>query len=321
MKKIQTILSYFDPKRLIKYKDMNLIIAICIFVISSFVLGGPVGRSKLAIADKIIEDYNYQVLKEIPSTDEALNIINQIISKECKVNDRKILECENFNGEYYNVLSFTTSYGITKNIHFVIDLFDIPTVYIGEVDPNYEPKERFVIEEIGYKENTEDYLIRFASDSLYFQAHPFGINTKGIKHGDVILKTEVTQIYYQSLLPNFAIDSEHINAENFGTYILNQLVIGNQNKIKLRAYTQTFLIVVLYILISTILLWIFFRKNGYLKKFSEYYNIASIISLPVSFVFFILLWFIPNLINVYIFIFSLLYVLVLYNINSSEEIV
>lgn len=321
MKRIKKVISYFNPKRLIKYKDINIIISICIFVIASFILGGPVGRNKIAIENKILEDYNYQVLKQIPRTSDALNIINQIIDKECKVNDRKVLECSSFNGEYYNVLSFQTEDGITKNIHFVIDIFDISTVYIGKVDPNYEPRERFVIEEIGYQENTEDYLIRFASDSLYFQAHPFGINSKGIRHNGVLLKTEVNQIYYQSLLPDFAIDSENIEPENFGAYLLDQLIVGNQNKIKLKAYTQTFLIGVLFTLITIIILWIFFRKNGFIKKFYEYYNIAAITSIPISVIFFIMLWFIPSIINVYIFVFSLIYVLVLYNINTSEEIV
>lgn len=321
MKKLKQLSSYLDPKRLIRFKDMNIIISICIFVIASFILGGPVGRNKIAAEDRILENYNYQVLSEIPNTSDARNIINQIISKECKVNDRKVLECSSFNGEFYNVLSFETEYGIKKNIHFVIDIFDISTVYIGKVDPNYEPRERFILDEIGYVENTEDYLIRFASDSLYFQAHPFGINSLGKKHGNITLKTEVNQVYYQSVLPDFAIDSENLTPEDFGSYLLDQLIIGNQNKIKLKAYTLTFLIGVLFTLITIIILWIFFRKNGLIKKFNEYYNIAAVTSIPISIIFFIFLWFFPNLINIYIFVFSLIYVLVLYKINTSEEIV
>src|SRR5690554_6023414 len=252
MKKLKQLSSYLDPKRLIRFKDMNIIISICIFVIASFILGGPVGRNKIAAEDRILENYNYQVLSEIPNTSDARNIINKIITKECKVNDRKVLECSSFNGEFYNVLSFETEYGIKKNIHFVIDIFDISTVYIGKVDPNYEPRERFILDEIGYAENTEDYLIRFASDSLYFQAHPFGINSLGKKHGNITLKTEVNQVYYQSVLPDFAIDSENLTPEDFGSYLLDQLIIGNQNKIKLKAYTLTFLIGVLFTLITII---------------------------------------------------------------------
>lgn len=321
MKKIKQLSSYLDPKRLIRFKDMNIIISICIFVIASFILGGPVGRNKIAAEDRILENYNYQVLKEIPDSNDAINIINKIITKECKVNDRKILECSSFNGEFYDILSFETEYGIKKNIHFVIDIFDISTVYIGKVDPNYEPRERFILDEIGYAENTEDYLIRFASDSLYFQAHPFGINSLGKKHGNITLKTEVNQVYYQSVLPDFAIDSENLTPEDFGSYLLDQLIIGNQNKIKLKAYTLTFLIGVLFTLITIIILWIFFRKNGLIKKFNEYYNIAAVTSIPISIIFFIFLWFFPNLINIYIFVFSLIYVLVLYKINTSEEII
>lgn len=322
MKIIKFLGVYLNPKQLIRFKDINIIISICIFVIASFLLGGPVGRNKLAATDRILENYNYQVLKEIPNTTEINNVINQVISKECKVNDRKVLECSSFNQElYYNILTFENEKGITKNIHIVIDIFDIQTVYIGEVDPNYEPRDLFTVDKIELKENTEDYLIRFASDSLYFQAHPFGINQKNIKHDNNILKTEVNQVYYQSVLPDFSLDSESLQVEEFGSYLLDQLIIGNENKVKLKAYTLTFLVGVLFTLITIIILWIFFRKDGLIKKFSEYYNIAAITSMPISIIFFILLWFIPSLINIYIFVFSLFYVIVLYKLNTSEEII
>lgn len=55
MKKLKQLSSYLDPKRLIRFKDMNIIISICIFVIASFILGGPVGRNKIAAEDRILE--------------------------------------------------------------------------------------------------------------------------------------------------------------------------------------------------------------------------------------------------------------------------
>lgn len=317
MKKFNFLSSYLNPKKMIKYKDLNIIISICVFVISSFILGAPVGRNKILAENRILENYNYQVLSEIPDDEAINNVISELISKECKVNERKILECTNFNNELYqNTITFVNNKGITKNIHIVIDIFDIKTVYIDEVDPNYEPKERFTIEEYKYKENNEDYLLRFASDSFYFQAHPFGSEKENVH-----LKPEVTQVYYQSVLPEFSIDSENIEVENFGEYLLEQLIIGNENKVKLKSYTLTFLIGVLFTLITIIILWIFFRKSGLITKFTEYYNIAAIVSIPISIIFFILLWFVPGLINIYIFIFSAIYLLVLYRINTSEEII
>lgn len=316
MKKFKFLNTYLNPKQIIRYKDINIIISICIFVISSFLLGAPVGKNKILADDGILEHEDYKVLSEIPNEEPINNVITELINKDCKVIDSS-LQCSNYTTEEYytNTISFV-SRGITRNIYIIIDLFDINTVYIDEVDPNFDPRERFTIENYPHAENSVDYLLRFASDTLYFQARPFGINSY-----DSNLKEEVTEVYYQSLLPEFSIDSENLNVDNFGSYILEQLSIGNENKIKLKSYTLTFLVGVLFTLITIIILWIFFRKNGLIKRFSEYYNIAAITSIPISIIFFILLWFNYNLINIYIFIFSLFYVLVLYKINTSEEII
>lgn len=320
MKFLKFLSSYLNPKKLVKFKDINIIIAICIFVISSFILGTPVGKgaNEENGANGIYEHKDYQVLKEIPYDDEVINNkISDLISKECKITDKinsaNQLECANYeNGDLYLSSFSFVSDGITKDITIVIDLFEIQKVYIDEVKPNYVVKDRFTVVQYPEVENTEYYLIRFATDTLYFQARPFGSKEK----------VEVTEVYYENFLPNFSINSESIkNVEDFGTYILDQLVIGNANKIKLKSYTLTFLIGVLFTLITIIILWLFFRKNGILKKFSEYYNIAAITSLPISIIFFILLWFNHNFIDFYLFIFSLAYVIVLYKINTSEEII
>lgn len=318
MKKFKFLSTYFNPKKMVRYKDINIIISICVFVIASFLLGAPVGRSKVLADEGIIGHEDYKILNNIPSDEVTNNIIQEIISKECKVIDSS-LQCNGYESDLYytNTISIEGENGLTKNLYLVIDLFDINKVFIDEVDPNFDPRERFTIENFPYVENSEDYLLRFASDTLYFQARPFGIKEK---HPHV-KKEEVIEVHYQSLLPDFAIDSENIDVEDFGNYILGQLSIGNHNKIKLKSYTLTFLIGVLFTLITIIVLWIFFRKNGLIKKFSEYYNIAAITSIPISIIFFILLWFSYKLIYVYIFIFSLFYLIVLFKINSSEEII
>lgn len=300
---------------------MNLIIAICIFVISAFILGFPVGNNKIKSESNIKGNYNYKVLQEIPDMPSINNVILDIFYKECSVSDKRILECSNFNGELYEKsISFHSSDGIQKNIIFVIDIFEIEPVYIGKIDINYDAVNRFTTLNYPTEENVENYLIRFASDSLYFQAHPFGIDSEKVRHNGNLLKTEVMQIYYQNILTDFKIDSS-LTPEEFGSYLLEQLIIGNHNVVKLKAYTQVFLVGVCFTLITVIILWFFFRKNGKLTKVSEYYNIGALTNLPISIIFFILLWFIPDLINIYIFIFSAIYVFVLFKINTSEEII
>lgn len=324
MKKLNLIKSFIHPEKMLRYRSMNVIISICIFVISSFLLGIPVGLNKIAVEKDLKDNYNFQVLSEIPNSNEINNVIFELVSKECHVIEGRELVCDSTNEELYlNMISFTTKEGITKRIYFVIDLFDIQTVYVGDVDINFEPKDVFTLEHYPHEENTEDYLVRFSSDSLYFQAHPYGTNSLNINHNGRLLRTDVLQIYYQNVLPEFEISLEttNNNGPKLGEYLLEQLSIGYQNTLRLKAYTLVFLVGVCFTLITIIILWFFFRKSGKLRYFTEFYNIAAVTSLPVSLLYFILLWFIPGLINSYIFVFSGFYLLVLYIINTKEELV
>ena len=83
----------------------------------------------------------------------------------------------------------------------------------------------------------------------------------------------------------------------------------------------TFIYTVIFPLFITFIFWLFFKKNGKLKKMREYYNIAGVTNISCSLFVFVILWFYPDGIgNLYPFIFALYYLFVLYKINSSREI-
>lgn len=78
---------------------------------------------------------------------------------------------------------------------------------------------------------------------------------------------------------------------------------------------QAILIVIIYPLLIVLILWLFFRKNGELKTFKEYYNIAAISSLLPTIISFIVLWFYPTMITIFGLILSVFYIFNLYRIN------
>lgn len=326
--KLKTLKKYFNPKYFLKFKSMNIIISICIFVIFSFLLGMPIGQNKINSVRDIYEKYNYDVLEEIPDTEEISEKLSELISLECRVGDGIELTCGKVEEKYalYETQIEFEKNGITKRITLVVDLFDIPDVYLERPDAkiNYNPKEKFVLSETGpyqVEENVENYLIIFWSDALYFQAHPFGTDALKIEHNGNLLRTDTMKIFYQNNIPEFDIFDINPNGPEFGKYLLEQFITGNANTLKLRSYTLAFLVGVFFTLIIVLLIWVFFRKRDVLKTVKEYYNIAAIVSIPLFIVFFFILWFVPQAISVFIFFFSLLYLLVIYSLNTSEELV
>ena len=77
-----------------------------------------------------------------------------------------------------------------------------------------------------------------------------------------------------------------------------------------------------FTLIVALLFSLLFRKNGRLKKFKEYYNIASIANFVPLIITFIFTWFNPAWFGtVYLTVFTIYYLFVLYRINNSSELV
>ncbi|MDD4077571.1 MAG: hypothetical protein PHT03_06295 [Bacilli bacterium] len=313
--------SFVLPVQMVKYKSMSIAIAICIFVISSFLLGMPVSRNRIISENDIRQNYNYDILEQIPNNPTINNVIADLVNKEIKVVNGRELKCEVIGeiGLYQAKIEFTAD-NVKKILFIVIDLFDIEQVYLDKEEVNFNPVKQFTVENYPTEDNVEKYLLLLASDALYFQAHPWG--TKLSHHGRV-LKPVSKKVFYQNNIPDFRFYIENPQEDGYriGQYLMEQLIIGNVNTIKLKSYTFAFLMGVLFTLITVLILWVFFRRNGIIKQFKEYYNIAAIASVPITVVFFILLWFIPQLLNIYIYVFSLFYLISLAAINNTEDLV
>ncbi len=220
---------------------------------------------------------------------------------------------------YENSFTYINDEGINVNIKVVIDLFDS--------DPNFVPSEDFAFiegdDQIGGRfENirtTEYVLILFRSDYVYYQANPINVEELEIER----YGSNITPIYVNSFYSSVNVDYTMFETVDESVDTLSEIIrvgyIANYNSV----YSIiTFVYCIGFTLLFAFIFWIFFRKTGRLKRFKEYYNIASIVAVPITILTFIILWFYPGGIgNVFPFVFVVYYLFVLYRINSTPEIV
>lgn len=221
---------------------------------------------------------------------------------------------------YENTISYQNDEGITINIKFVIDLYD--------EKPNFNPEESFkyVVPEEGKVNetfpniNTNEYhLVLFRTDCVYYQANPSGIADLQIERYGSNLNSVVIYSYYSSVNVDSSFFETTSKAVDSLSTIISVGYIANYNSV---FSIVTFIYCVGFTLLFSFIFWLFFKRTGRLKKFKEYYNIASIVAIPITIIVFIVLWFYPDGIgNVYPLIFTLYYLFALYKINSTPEIV
>lgn len=207
---------------------------------------------------------------------------------------------------------FETSYSykndsIKNNIKFVIDL---DAKNINECTYEYKEEDYPNINDEAY------YFITVTNTFVSFQANPKGIESLNIKRNDVPVQTAIILTYYANSSMNF----EDMFASTFGTYMTEKFEAGYKVLVVQTFNLTAFIFCLIYPLIITLLFSLLFKRNGRLKTFKEYYNIASIANIVPTIISFIVMWFNPMLFSsMYLFIFAVYYLFVLYRINNSPE--
>lgn len=255
------------------------------------------------VYERVISDEKFVV-----SIDNNKLIVNNEITDVTVTNKAIIYFTPKVTKYYERTFSYIASNGVKTNLLFAINL----NVATTENVP-------FSVEDTKYDYLNEEYFFIVCNlSSVYYQAHLKGIKDKAVEHnGNVLVEAGYNTRYGTSV-----INSEDINVDNFGTYFLN---IFKQGYVELCVSNFTFialLYLMFFTLIISLLFSLLFRRNGRLKKFKEYYNIASLanlIPLVITFVFTFInpAWFG----TVYLTTFTIYYLFVLYRINNSPEMV
>ena len=207
---------------------------------------------------------------------------------------------------YNSNFSYMGEDGYVKNIKFIIDL---STNYVQSYDYKYDKDTGFS----GNLDTTEYYYLMMNKAGLYYQAHPLGVEDANILHNNKKIESSALVSGYNQISVNF----DDLSESNFASKFLTLIEIGYVDNIRTQYLFVTLLDVILMPFIFSFLFFILFKKNGRLKKFKEYLNIASISSILPILISFTVLWFYPPVFSyVFLISFGVWYLFSIYRINS-----
>lgn len=319
---IEFFKSLFVARKMTKYRYMSVLISLIIFVLSVNLISFPMNRAIENEFPNLMKEYNLLALQEIKdsfeSNPENEEVLNDISSYGCAVSRENFqLVCENLEeGTLIEKEIVFEKEGITKKINFIID-------YNKEEELHYKLDDiPFKIKDYPYVDNEEIYFIILYPQGLYYQAHQSGIFDKKITHNDNQLR-ESYRLYrfsyqMQDLNLNYGDKIELIRMT--GDYLTEHIVASEVKGISDSSFMGLFLVLLILPLIFVFIFWLFFKKTGKITRFKEYFNIAAITSIGPVLLTFIIMWFLPKVIDYYMYLFSLIYLFNLYKINSGPEI-
>lgn len=314
------ILSLFLPAKIGRFRTMSVLFAIAIFLLESYVLYFPYRQAILDQGPKIEEEYWIKPLKELPDNDDVKAFAQELNDLGCTVDANGKLVCSGLeDGDLYEKhLTFKPENGAyTKKLHFFID-------YYIEKDPRVDLKEGFKSADYPYVENEEDYFLVLTPQFLYYQAYTMLTEAEKkdpVKHGDEALVGAAITLHY-GIFKEFdlKVDEPAVSGYLIGDYLARKIVEGMVEAYASSSIINLFLIAFLFPLLFITIYWLVFKRTGKLRYFKEYYNIAAIASLVPLLIVFVIAWFLPDVINWYMFAFGLYYLFILYRVNNAREI-
>ena len=254
-------------------------------------------------------EYHIEENKMVAKTKEDIRIYNvSYINNEEEMNLYIVFDVAN------NMLNKITEYqdkylekypDETKNDAFYISQF----IYIRSLRENIDGETLF--EEYNKKTEKEldDEWATYTNFDL-FNIEPTKKDSYLLLFTENYLLTQIPiiekdEVTYASMSVEYAsgatLDFREVNnIDEFGKEVCEGVlpILFNQD-VNLYIINVVFY-VILYPLIIVLIMWFAMHKNGVLKRFKEYYNVASIASLVPCLITFILSWFINNAIIAYI---------------------
>lgn len=217
----------------------------------------------------------------------------------------------NTNVYYYEKeYKYTNEAGLVNHILFTINT---KATSLNDCVKKYSESEYPNIKDEAY------FFVTIGSTFVSYQAHPLEIDKLNIERNGQTLKSATLMVPYSNA-GEFTFDG--LKVDEFVPYLLGKLEVGYILLATTSLRLQIFIYVIIFTLVVTLLFSLLFKKNGRLKTFKEYYNIASLANIVPAIIAFILMWINPVYVgSIYLFMFAVYYLFVLYRINNSPEIV
>lgn len=333
------------PSHMAKHRSMSVLFSICILVLTCYLFSLPVGNYYLKNKDvftTFTEDYMYSLTGVEEDNVKANEVAGVIAAAGLKYDDKgQLVVKEELGNEYKYIGDYTFSREVevtegetTKKVTetFVVHLgiyFDVDTD--GEGDdkavPFNESQMYKDFNAIPVKENEKQFLVVFTNSGIIYQ---MGQIVKD-KENATDLEKEVYGKSSTLVIPfstKILFTELSFNPDNLGNTAKS--VTGEVATILSYNYASTnYMVYVLFSILSScilfpliivLLFWLFFKKNGQLKKFKEYFNICAISSIVPVLLCFIVGWFWVYAIEYYIYVFAIYYLFILYKINSNSNL-
>lgn len=288
---MEFIKSLFVPLLMRRHRNMSMFISVGIFLVSIYLIIIPV-QLTYKYTNKALDINGYHS-KEIYNTVtdyDYNNILNNGYVIDAKGNS---LTSSNKETAIFKIE------GLSDNSNIIINLvFDFE---LESYNSNFDAFEKYNIE----KEN-RTFIVLFASSWYEIQE---AVNNSS----DEIILEHVQGTTYKNCELDFnAYDNTESFLKGLGSDISKLYA-----SLYISALTVNSLLMVFILpMILVLFMWVVLKKNGSLKTFKEYYNIASITSFAPTIIAFIVAWFWPQVVNFYTTAFVMYYLFVVYRINA-----
>ena len=290
-------------------------------------------NDKKIVSELVSQGDNIDVIKvsivpsnshlEIDNTDTGINISSDKVKLEVidnklyangiattkEINNKVIIYFVSRTTTYYERdFSYVNDNGIKQNFKFVIDF-----------TKEYVSKSPYTVDnfECDYL-NQDYYFILVYKNAVFYQANLNGINDKNVIRDDKALQC----LGYNISVSKLPFDLTNMVPTDFPLFLYDYVVDGYSSLAISNFSIISLIYLVGFTLVVSLLFSFLFRKTGRMKKFKEYYNIASIANIVPLVITFIVMWINPAWFGtVYLVVFAVYYLFVLYRINNSSEII
>lgn len=289
---IKFLQSLVIPSKMARYRKMNFLIAIGVFIISSGLLALPnsiyISKHRYDLVDAQ-DSYNLALFTKI-SAEDLLILQNSTCSVEKQYLDIEDPSAVQMGSPYIFALNYQEK---AAELYVVFDIYDLND---PEVGPIYNIQSNF---NTLPESETDRYIIVFYPDGVYFGSPQFRKELKYAKDKDFTFASLTS-----------------------GKDLAYRLIDMYMPDIRLELTFNTFLMCVIYPLIFIILMWLIYKTTQTPYTFKEMYNLGAISSLLPLVLIIILAFIFPAkaLIYYYISAFGLYYIIVLYFISKKKKI-
>lgn len=252
------------------------------------------------ITERELKNIDFKVKKGKYVLPDSANDLNEVEYNYKNETDKKVeylLKREVF---YFDSVGTKLDQTDIYYIHIVFDLFD------KLEEDRYEVKKKF--DTLYTEDEFNHYLLVFYYDGVLFR------NKQTI---DSNMKT------YQNLFEYGSVSIDFSNIDNLD-YLTHKITKVIEPYMKTQYTYNGFIYAVLAPILISLLAHIFVKNKRILFKYKHYFNVASVCSIPVSILFFIIEWFDffirIGIMEFYWVFFSIFYVITISLINKNEVI-